>query len=338
MQRSGLRTLWIDSRRGPWADVAQAYEQQLKPANLLGTFIGFSGRPHGEHFSYPGGETPSVIPAYNLRHNNSQLIIDHILQRQVGKLQIDVGGPFDSTNRPVIADPDALGGIAMQLLPDGSGFQLVLGGLSAHLVPGDYVASFRLKVLNNQPTTTIANVYAFQTPTYGAADYEIIENLVIQANDFVSSGSYQDFEIGFNLDDFEQEIDFRVDYFGGDQFTSSVELRIDQVIVTRNGVPALPVMAPIFIPLVTPDPQNLNMLPGFADDFVAAGGIVLQPDEYMAMLNPSYMIELAVSILGPNHVDVISALALLEGGDPLTSLLLIRASLTSFLGVPKYAH
>jgi hypothetical protein len=59
----------------------------------------------------------------------------------------------------------------------------------------------------------------------------------------------------------------------------------------------------------------------------SAGILVLTPDEYMAALNPEYMIEFATPLLGADDPSLVQAQALLESGQFFESLLTIREAL-----------
>ena len=54
---------------------------------------------------------------------------------------------------------------------------------------------------------------------------------------------------------------------------------------------------------------------------------MLTPDEFMAALNPEYMIEFATPIVGANHPALIQARAQLRDGRYLESLLTLRGAL-----------
>ena len=80
--------------------------------------------------------------------------------------------------------------------------------------------------------------------------------------------------------------------------------------------------------------QKLSDIPEFAEDFEMAGGITLSPDEFMAALNPEYMIGLASSIMGSEHSAIATAEQQLLNGDYLESLLTVRSALRDYLGTP----
>ena len=85
-------------------------------------------------------------------------------------------------------------------------------------------------------------------------------------------------------------------------------------------------MAAVFIPLVGP----IEPLPpqlAIAEEFEAAGGLVLTPDEFMAALNPEYMLEFATPRLGADHPSLVQAREHLSQGRYFESLLAVRDGL-----------
>jgi hypothetical protein len=65
------------------------------------------------------------------------------------------------------------------------------------------------------------------------------------------------------------------------------------------------------------------------EEFESNGGLLLTPDEFMAALNPEYMIEFATPLLGADHPSLVEARTLLENGEFFESLLTVRQALKS---------
>jgi len=63
------------------------------------------------------------------------------------------------------------------------------------------------------------------------------------------------------------------------------------------------------------------------EEFERAGGVVLHPDEFVAALNPEFMIEWAAPILGAEHPALAQAQAQLQDGAFFDSLLTVREAL-----------
>jgi hypothetical protein len=152
-------------------------------------------------------------------------------------------------------------------------------------------------------------------------------------SEFQQAGQYQDFTLSFTLDDFTRDVEFRIDYFGGEGADNPnwayTDVYADTITATREGGLDLPVFSLVYLSLMTT--QRLTEAPQFAEEFEAAGGIVLTPDEFMAALNPEYMIGLASQIMGAEHPSITTAQQQLSGGDYLESLLTIRAALRDYL-------
>jgi hypothetical protein len=155
-----------------------------------------------------------------------------------------------------------------------------------------------------------------------------IAELYVSPADFEETGAYQEFTISFALDEIVPNVQLWIDYVGGSSTDwADTDLYVDAVVVTREGGLALPEFIPIHIGLVGPiDPldEDLRMVTG---DYEAAGGLVLHPDEFMAALNPEFMIEWAEPILGSGHPALVDARVQLEDGEFLTSLLSVREAL-----------
>jgi len=64
----------------------------------------------------------------------------------------------------------------------------------------------------------------------------------------------------------------------------------------------------------------------------SGGGVVLHPDEFLASLNPEFMIEWATPILGAGHPALAQAQDLLAQGDFLDSLSTVREALRTLPG------
>ena len=88
-------------------------------------------------------------------------------------------------------------------------------------------------------------------------------------------------------------------------------------------MPLFSMMALIMTAGVQPDVTQL------IDRMELAGIVVLTPDEYVAALNPEYMIEFATPHLGANGPSLVQARALLGSGDFFESLLTVREALRS---------
>jgi hypothetical protein len=226
----------------------------------------------------------------------------------------------------VVADPKAHAGKALRFSPHDEYLPgLVLWGPYSELAPGDYIVTFVLKVESALETHTVCRVHA-GVQEQGFRDFATRD---IAPSDFSQAGEYQEFSLSFHLDRFVTGVEFRVNYNGGMAGNwASTDLYADYVVARREGGLDLPALAGIFIALVGPH-QPLDDSMEITREFERRGGLVLHPDEFMAALNPEYMIEFASPRLGANHPALANARQLLNSGRYLDSLLAVRSALRS---------
>ncbi len=338
LSETGLRVLHMSNRFGSLLNavddrVAELYYQGLRSAGYLGAFVGLSGWPWGVGFHYPGVPVPAVAPSYVLRTNNAAAIMDDLLARRPGEYFVDLTAShlwqgnqtgYGWHRGTVVADADAHAGKALRFSRDDQHPPgLVVWGPYSALAPGDYAVRFRLKVEDSRETEPVAQIYV------GVREdqWRFITQRYVSPADFSRAGEYQQFDISFRLDRFTTGIEFRVDYYGGKQGGwASTDLFADYIVAEREGGLDLPVMAGAFIALVGPV-QPLDESLEITREFERRGGLVLQPDEFMAALNPEYMIDFATPRLGAGHASLAAARQHLDAGDYLASLLTVRAAL-----------
>lgn len=267
-------------------------------------------------------------PTYTLRSQNEDLVIDHILSRTPGQEFIDIGFHQINPYCQMVDDEDASGGRAAFIpreFRDTPGYSLAVYTGTISLAPGTYAASFRMKVPDNQTSEMAAAINVGQNPD----DWSDIAYQTISLTDFEQADQYQDFTLSFTLDRLTSGIEFRVHYGDG-----STDLYVDYIDVVREDDPALPVFAVALVALMV-EPSEMEFQTSaperFTTGFEQAGGIVLTPDEFMAALNPEFMIELATPILGSDHPQLAQARDQLAVGDFLGSLLTVREALKHHL-------
>jgi hypothetical protein len=324
LEDTGLRGISVctaitDIEAGPWEELAVQYYDVLSGTGYLGTFL-VGGQERGLHFDYAGAPSPAVDLSYIYNSTGSEAIIADLLSRKPGEEFTDVTLGHIAPDCWMVADADASGGWAALVPPEFSQspsccLAVTLGTIS--LLPGEYTVTFRMKVANNQHTEPFAAIYVGETPT----DWHQIAYQSIAPSDFEQAKQYQDFTLSFTLERFTPELEFRVDYWRG-----VTALYVDTIRATRSSGSALPVFAGVFI-VVIDQSQRLTEAPHLAEDFEAAGGITLHPDEFLAALNPEFMIEWATPILGANHPALAQAQAQLQNDDFFDSLLTVREAL-----------
>ncbi|MFX1255339.1 MAG: hypothetical protein ACFFCZ_27300 [Promethearchaeota archaeon] len=331
---SGLRTIWIDNRFASppnyeiWPEVASTYYDVLQN-NYLGAFTGLGSLERwGLGFYYAGVPTPAVSASYPVNSTNSAWITNDILNRNSGEVFMDLTAPGVFSSYPwhqgqVIEDLDAHDGKTLFFPQSTTPSGLIVWGPFASLAPGKYDVTFRLKVSQKQSNTPFAQLYAGIAQSSG---WQMLTSKNIAPNDFTSADEYQDFTLSFILNEFTSNVEFRIEYFG------IRDLFADYIHAIREGGLDLPVFTSVFIPLIT-SPQPLTETTELADILEQAGAIVLHPDEFMAALNPEFMIDWATPILGADNPKLADAQAQLAAGDYFYSLLTVRDALHT---IPKH--
>lgn len=330
---TGLRVVRVDDRKGPWTeDLAVRYYENLHDAGYLGAIVGYGGSSRGLGFDYTGVPAPVVWPAYAIRSQNETSIVEQIVGRDPGEEFIDVTSDNISPGCQIIEDADAFGGQAGLVPTEFSGSPSCCLAVVSNipvLPTGHYTATFRMKVAANEDADPFAAIYVGHTPT----DWQQLVYQSIAPSDFAQAGEYQDFTLTFTLDHLTWDLEWRIDYYRG-----ATELYVDTVRAVRSEGPALPVFATVLIPLML-DPSEFEYQARaperFTEAFESAGGIVLTPDEFLAALNPEFMIDWAAPILGADHPALAQAQAQLQNGDFFDSLLTVREALRT---LPEHAY
>lgn len=313
---TGLRVVFVDSRFGAFDSQAALYHNVLRNTGYLGLFT-FVPHPFGLGFRYAGVPSPWVSARYTLNSTNGAGVINDLFTRRSGEILASAeDGQYWGR---VIEDKDAFGGKAVFFSRETASCCLVVTILEIDLAPGKYVVNFRLKVPDNASAKRVAKVFVGERFAY--PDWRIIAEQDIAPRDFKRAGQYQNFTLSFVLDRLTTDIEFRIDYYPG-----STDMFADFIHASREGGLDLPIFAAVFIGLVLP-PQRMTEAPQFAEDLERAGGFTLTPDEFLAALNPEFMIEWATPILGAAHPALVDAKAQLSAGDYFTSLLTVRRAL-----------
>jgi hypothetical protein len=193
------------------------------------------------------------------------------------------------------------------------------------LAPGTYTAVYRLKVTENQSHLPFAHLQILvQGESRSLADR------FIAPSNFIQVGQWQEFSVTLTLEEFVSNVQLWLDYMGGTPGNATADLYADTITFSREGGPALPIVAPIFIGLVGPiDPLNED-LRLVAQEVERRGGVLLTPDEFMAALNPEYMVRWAAPMLGSDDPALAEAQRLLDDGQFLQSLYAVREALRAF--------
>jgi hypothetical protein len=327
MDRTGLRTLLVDSRDLNWnPHVAGLYYTSLREHGLLGMVVGGGNfKQWALAFRYAGAPTPGVYFAYEPVSSTETWIIDDLLSKQPGEILIDPVH-YAWVQGQVVNDPAAAGGEALLFTRDQpTGW---IQGPFTELPPGNYSVTFRLKMEDITSSLPIARIYVGEI--VGDPPGPPIINRELTPRNFAAPGQYQDFTLTFTIDRWASRVELGLIPYNGTNWSdseyASANLWIDSVHLTRQGglnFPVFSMMALIMTGPVEPDAPQL------IDKMESAGILVLTPDEYMAALNPEYMIEFATPLLGADNQSLVQAQALLESGKFFESLLTVREALKS---------
>ncbi len=324
---TGIGSLHVSDRYGSWDSIAGAYYVGLPNPGFLGSFIGLSGWPWSPGFYYAGVPVPAVKPAYVVTQANRSAIVADLQSRIAGEVFVDLAGDhswyWDDQERASYLwhngeDTCLDSGCMEQALlfsSDNGPLGLAIGGPFATLMPGEYNATYRMRVTENTSGAEIARPIVMRR--HGCEATRFADD-TIRANEFNQPDVFQDFVVTFTLDKPTTEIEFQLEYLGG------TDLYLDTIHVTRQGGPVLPVYAAGFIPATW---MGVGETLQLADDMQAAGVLVLTPDEFMAAINPEFMTNWATDVLGTFHPDVRDATDYLNTGDYFESLLAARRAL-----------
>ena len=184
--------------------------------------------------------------------------------------------------------------------------------------------------MDNRETDPIAQIYV------NPIEQPVIAAMYIAPSDFKEAGEYQNFTLHFSLDHVTTGIQFGLNYYGGlnppPGDWASTDLFVDYILAMREGGLDLPVFAGIFQVTTYPGtPEALQL----AENLEMSGVLVLSPEEFMAALNPEFMIDWATPILGFNHSALSETRRQLEMGDYFTSLLTVRNALRT---LPEHTY
>ena len=350
LAETGLRSVRVAERKSLWnQDLASSYYQHLRGApeidpvsrvlyskGLLGAIVGLDGSPWGLGFEFAGVPMPAVRPSYTINSTNMDELIRDIMVAsklqltEPGTILVDLGASYEWHFGKAADDGESL---FFEHNRTGTCCFAVKGPF-ATLAPGTYSAKFRLKVTDNSSSDVLGSLFIFEENGSGS----FIENslglteLEIRPDQFSAANAYQDFEVIFTLTEFVNNVEFRINHKGGaGDFVNTTDMFADRIKVTRQGGLDLPLFAPVLLGLIAPADRPfdrpLNDLPrAFLREIEHSGGLVLSPDEFLAALNPEYMLAWAETMLPPSELQI--ARLLLSRDDYLGSLISIREALS----------
>jgi PKD repeat protein len=330
MNQTGLRTVW---RWRPWiddigyerliTDFDLKYYESLKDVGYLGMLVGYgSDGRYGSGFLYNGAPTPAVPPAYFLDGStNRSWIINDILSRRPDEVFIELA-TYDQVPTEIVEDDDAYGGRAAHFFSSDEKWDPAVFGPGCILTPGTYEATFSMKITDNQPRYgEFCTIMVVESP---GIDWSVLGERNLQPTDFNQADEYQNFTLEFTLDHFAVSVEFILSYHpppSGDP-ASFPHIYADYIRCKRDGDTGLPKFSAVLTSgWWEPWAKQLGK------EFSEAGGVVLHTDEYMAALNPEYMVNWATKVLGEDNPELQYARQLLEERDFLSSLIAVRSAL-----------
>ena len=248
---------------------------------------------------------PAIRAAYTPVPDNKKEILNKVLARTPGAITADPA--FDPMLFVGTAESDlqAAGGIAGQISSSfgtASNCCLALSVGPLQLERGVHRLTYRLRMLNPANDTLTAKLYVGRG--YASMFPEEIASRPITPLNFIDTDDgYKDFQLEFQLPAWTSDVAYRLDYSDG-----TGDLLVDLISSEALGDTGLPVLAPVFIGLVGPTtPFGTAMTLPEEDE--TAGGLVLAPHEFAAILNVDYMTEFARTVLGVGYPSVVEATA-----------------------------
>lgn len=329
LNQTGLRTVRVDARggEGPWnEELATHYYEGLSNTDYLGAVFGNSGSPWGLHFSYGRVSAPAARPAYVIFDSSDvEYSLNHILSRNTDSVLVDLGSDYPWHSGEVVQDAEAVGREAVFFSNTSTEYLEVIHGPYINLAPGGYTAIFRFKVCNNQSSQDFVDISISRANYTGIASqltgYTEFARKKISPDEFEETNTYKLISLPFTLDNLTENVEVIMSFRGAE-----TDLTADYIQFTQNDPKGFPVFAPLFL-IVTSGEPLADSPRLFTEKLESAGGVVLTPDEFIAALNPEYMIEFATPILGAEDSSLTAAKQQLVAGEYFSSLLTVRQAL-----------
>jgi hypothetical protein len=334
---TGLRTTFVDNRTKLDDQIicveigeplATQYYQRLKSAGLLGIVVPNMKFYNPLPVTYLRTSMPIVYPSYVLSAGNGQQIAQALSDSRPGEIVHDLSsndGWLHGQEGQCWEGIDDNGATAIVF--HSTDCSNVSGEVSSPLMtltPGTYTATYHLKVPNSLSQGHVALLKVLELVQGAAQD---LAHRWVDTSDFPNAGVYQDFSITFTLTKFVPTIHLWMDYTGGTTGSADSDLYLDTITLTRSGGSIFPVFAPVYVGQVSTEPPTNADLQAITTGYEADEVVVLSPDEFIAALNPEFMIEFAIPYLGERHRAIQAARAQLRTGQYFESLYTIREAL-----------
>ena len=300
LERTGLVTLWVDDHIGGYLRgtdfgprEARIYHEELSGVGYLGAMAGSGGGGTIRSLPFDLG-VPSPIVRTNrvLRPGIGRDLVAELVNQAPDRIELRTA-TYRYAAGQVIADPDATDGEALLFTRDAvPPCCLVVSGPPLLLPAGDYTVTYRLKVPFKQGSLPIAQLYVGTQHD----DFDMIKLRHVTMAEFDAADRYQDLTLDFTLTEDTRNVEFRLDFYGDERPEwAQGNLMLDSITLSWEEAAMFPPIATNFIALVgqhtTSPGEDLRI---FIEEFEAAGGIILTPDELLAALGIGVPIGLGV--------------------------------------------
>ncbi|MCX6133203.1 MAG: GxGYxYP family putative glycoside hydrolase [Ignavibacteriales bacterium] len=306
---------------------AAKYYTYLHTAGYKGSILGYNNNYYrGFGLFYAGSPAPTVRTGYRMHSHNLDWVVNELTARKPGEELYyvseirNIQGDLVNPNSQYVSDSSSSNGTST-CISKANQNAIFFTMDNMILAPGRYEATFRLKVSQNTSPTTIVRVSLFDD---GQQSQHAIFNRSILASEFTAPGKYQDFVVKFTLNDITTDLRWVIVCGDG-----STDLYADNVRTKNLDGANLPITGTIVIDNLNINERGLlaRVPEMFTSKFELKGGVVLNPSEYVAALNPEYMIEFAKPILGSGHPAIADAQSKFSAGKYFESMMAIRIAL-----------
>ena len=323
----GVTTFWSET-------YGRKYAEALDDAGYLGAILGYEWSQRGLGFYYTGSPVPTVRTALRLNSSNLDGILEDLSSRKPGEEFYNITDTyFLNQNVQYVADEDAKGGMSVRVPREfinstSYPFIVPIGPLT--LAPGRYEVKVRMKVAENTSTSPIVTVKVSYDGLNRPPALDNIPIFQLSPADFLAPNQYQEFTWSFTMDSLRSELIYGFDFGDG-----ATDLWLDYLNSVNVDGAELPVIGTIVLDNINPyDPGVHTVALDFENRFTLAGGMLLTPEEFVASLNPEFMLDLAKRYIGTSP-DIVEAEQLLIENDYLKSLLASRRAVKVLSGTTR---
>ena len=314
MSDAGLRVLhgsidvW-DARLGT------LFAEGLGQADPLGIIYGYGGSTGPSPVDYHSSPIPSVAPTYVLNDSSVDAVIQDLLSRGGGSALINLGDPYIAHPDVMTIADSGVGGDAVLIPLSAASSCCLMVAIPTVLQPGSYDVTFAIKLPVIAGFDNVGRVYIGDQRT----GWVELASRPISTADFAAPDQYTDITISFDVTEWISDAEIRVDYDNA----ATTEVIVDTVEVTNHDS-VLPTFALVRLEWKL---GSVDVPGRFADGIESGGGLMLTIEEFMAALNPEYLLDLAIRMVGADHPLVMQAEQELAQGEYAAALISVRRAL-----------